>query len=160
MSALKISDSERIKIKKQLCRAVELRDSGQLMVAEQILQNMASKYSDYWPPYLFLGDIYDDLERYQEAEDMFQKVVTIKPNYDLASRTLFHALWDLGKEKEALEEIRRFLSVADWNDKKAKKTIMEDYQDILQELLSHKDYQEHKETVQKLLSTIEKYKQV
>jgi len=152
---LRISESERIKIKKELGRAVELRDLGQLMAAEQILQTIASKYPGYWPPYLFLGDIYDDLERYQEAEDMFQKVVTIKPNYPIASRTLFHALWDLGKEKEALEEIRRFLSVADWNDEKANEIIMEDYQDILQELLSHKDYQEHKETVQKLLLIIE-----
>jgi len=155
-----VSELIRTKIKKDLRRAVELRDSGQLMKAEQILQNIASKYPDYWLPYLFLGDIYDDLERYQEAADMFQKAVTIKPNYAIASRTLFHAQWDLGKEKEALEEIRRFLSVADWNDEKTKDIIMEDYQDILQELFSHKDYQEHKETVQKLLSTIEKYKQV
>ena len=155
---MKISESERIKIKTELCRAVELRDSGQLKIAEQILQRIVSEHPGYWPPYLFLGDIYDDLERYQEATDMFQKVVTIKPNYPLASIRLFHTQFDLSKEKEALEEIKRFLSVADWNDEEAKEIIMEDYQDILRELLSYKDYQEHKETVQELLSIIEKSK--
>jgi len=158
MKALKISESEKIKTKKELCLAVELRDLGQLVVAENILQKIVSKYPNYWPPYFYLGDIYDDLEHYQKAVDMFQKVVTIKPNYPLASIMLFHVLWDSGKEKEALKEISRFLSVADWNNEETKEIIMEDYLEILQELLSLKDYQEHKKMVQKLLLIIEKSK--
>jgi hypothetical protein len=39
---------------------------------------------------------------------LFRKLVRLSPCSETASLGLFHSLWSLGREDEALEEIKRF----------------------------------------------------
>ena len=127
--------------KENLKSAIKLRDSDDLFGAEQTLMEITLRNPNYGPAYLILGGIYMDLEKYEEAENSFRKVIEVKPNYPLGSIMLFHTLNDLKKYKESIDEIKRFLTYADLKYKDTREIIEEDYQEILEELLvseSHK----------------------
>ena len=53
------------------------------------------------------------MESFGEASKLFGHIVRLKPDTELASRGLFHSLWKLGRHNEALEEMKRFLLIAD-----------------------------------------------
>ena len=59
-----------------------------------------------------------------EAICAFRRAVELALKLEAASLGLFHCLWELGRQEEAAEEIRRFMSVSD----------SEDYRKIIQEI--------------------------
>ncbi len=59
-----------------------------------------------------LGGAYFCAEMYQEAEIIFERLVLSDNGKGQYSIALFNTLWKLNRQQEALEEIKRFLSVA------------------------------------------------
>jgi len=62
---------------------------------------------------LMLGGSYFTGGKYSEAEMVFERLVLMAPGEGKFSIALFNTLWNSGRTEEALEEIRRFLSIAD-----------------------------------------------
>ena len=62
---------------------------------------------------LMLGGSYFTGGKYSEAEMVFERLVLMAPGEGKFSIALFNTLWKSGRTEEALEEIRRFLSIAD-----------------------------------------------
>lgn len=62
---------------------------------------------------LMLGGSYFIGGKYSEAEMVFERLILMAPGEEKYSIALFNTLWKSDRTEEALEEIRRFLSVAD-----------------------------------------------
>lgn len=62
---------------------------------------------------LMLGGSYFIGELYSEAEMVFERLILMAPGEGKFSIALFNTLWKSGRTEEALEEIRRFMSIAD-----------------------------------------------
>lgn len=89
-------------------RALRLRDDGQLEEASEILLDLAERHPDVAAPAGVLGGIYAQLGRSDDAANCFRRAVEINPRSELANRGLFHALWNLGEESEAIAVIRGY----------------------------------------------------
>jgi tetratricopeptide (TPR) repeat protein len=48
------------------------------------------------------------LNRYEEALPQFEVVLDVEPLHEWASLGLFHSLWQVGRTKEAMKELKRF----------------------------------------------------
>jgi Flp pilus assembly protein TadD len=60
-----------------------------------------------------LANALNTLGEVDEAERLFKQAVSLSPRSEKVSLGLFHCLWGRGKQDEALEEMKRFLSLAD-----------------------------------------------
>lgn len=60
-----------------------------------------------------LGGSFFVTEKYTEAAVIFEQLVLMLPTDGAASIGLHNTLWKLGRNTEAVEEIRRFFEVAD-----------------------------------------------
>ena len=80
---------------------------------------------------LMLGGSYFSIEKYSEAEMAFERLILIDPCNGRYSIALFNILWKLGRQEEALEEIKRFLENA---DSVTEKETIDQYMKITQNL--------------------------
>jgi tetratricopeptide (TPR) repeat protein len=62
---------------------------------------------------IMLGGSYFSMEKYAEAEMVFERLILLEPGVGKFSIGLFNTLWRMDRQEEALEEIKRFLSHAD-----------------------------------------------
>jgi len=63
--------------------------------------------------YSTLGLVCWEIGLLNEAAEAFRRAIRLKPAFEAASLGLFQCLWRLDKRDEALEEAKRFLSIAD-----------------------------------------------
>jgi tetratricopeptide (TPR) repeat protein len=77
------------------------------------LERLVEEEPGLLPAWLVLGGLYSDVRRFSDAAAAFRRFLSTSPKSELASLGLFHALWDLGREEEAVAEMHRFLEVAD-----------------------------------------------
>ena len=68
---------------------------------------------------------------FKEARIVFERLVSIEPGTGQYSIALFNALWRLQETEDALEEMRRFIAVA---DKVAENETLEQYVSILKSI--------------------------
>lgn len=103
---------ERAKIEPEFNRALEIWRNGDGQMAVQILERLDSEYPSR--PFILgmLGAIYRSLGDHGRSLGYFQQAASLSPQSELASLGLFHSLWEAGRQEEALDEMRRFLSVA------------------------------------------------
>jgi tetratricopeptide (TPR) repeat protein len=80
-----------------------------------------------------LGGAYFVENNLKEASIVFERLVSIEPGSGQYSIALFNALWQQQNTEEALEEIRRFISVA---GKESEKDTIEQYMSILKSIES------------------------
>ncbi|MDH5612796.1 MAG: hypothetical protein OEY66_10120 [Gammaproteobacteria bacterium] len=62
---------------------------------------------------IILGGSYFSMEKYAEAEMVFERLILLEPGVGKFSIGLFNTLWRMNRQEEALEEIKRFFSHAD-----------------------------------------------
>ena len=60
-----------------------------------------------------LGGEYFNTNKLSEAEMIFEQLVLLSPGKGQCSIALFNTIWKLGRHEEALEEIKRFMAIAD-----------------------------------------------
>lgn len=81
---------------------------------------------------LILGGLYFTDKKYTEAKIVFEKLISIEQSNGNFSIALFNALWKLGQVDEAMEEIRRFILVA---DKTQEKAVIQQYAEFTDSLV-------------------------
>jgi len=95
-------------------QALDLWHGGDPETAVDQLERLAEQYPNQVAIHGVLGGIYHyELDRAAEALPHCQKAVDLAPRSEPASIDLFHALYALGKHREAWAEMRRFVSIAD-----------------------------------------------
>ncbi|MDH5446958.1 MAG: tetratricopeptide repeat protein [Gammaproteobacteria bacterium] len=114
-----------------LNRARELTEAGQLDGARQCLLEVLKENPDNQAALIALGGIYFTQQQYNEAEMVFVRLILKHPGKGEYSIALFNTLWKMDRHAEALEEIKRFLEMA---DKEAEKTTVEQYMNIIKKL--------------------------
>ena len=63
-----------------------------------------------------LGSLYWDSENLKDSIIAFRKATEIKLDSKKASLGLFHTLWESDKLEEAIDEMQRFMQVAQCDD--------------------------------------------
>jgi len=89
-------------------KATRLRDAGKLSEAAAVLVSLADRYPEDAPVHGMLGHVYDGLGKTREAAASFRRATDLAPRSELASISLFHALYELGDLDAAFAEMRRF----------------------------------------------------
>ena len=91
--------------------ALKLRDKSEYNKAIRLLKDLLKENPDAPEIYGVLGGIYFNIDKYNEAFHYMKKTTILSPKSELASLGVFHSLWELGKKKEALEEMDRILEL-------------------------------------------------
>lgn len=122
-----------IDIEKILNNARSLAEEGKKEEAQMCLLAVLKEEPDNIAALLMLGGAYFVDRNLKEASIVFERLVSIEPGSGQYSIALFNALWQQQKTEEALEEIRRFISVA---NKESEKDTVEQYMSILKSIES------------------------
>lgn len=124
METIKNNDN----FKRLFNKAIELRDSSQYKEALDLLNNLLIDGIHKSAIYGMMGSIFYDLNQYENSVRCYQNVLRINPESELASLGLFHSLFNLGKYKEAFNELDRYLNINE--PKHYRITIQELYEQI------------------------------
>ena len=116
-------------VEKILNNARSLAEAGKKEESQMCLLAVLKEEPDNIAALLMLGGAYFVDNNLKEAKVVFERLVSIEPGSGQYSIALFNALWRLQQTDEALEEIRRFISVA---DKQTEKETIEQYMSILE----------------------------
>jgi predicted Zn-dependent protease len=116
-------------VEKILNNARSLAEAGKKEESQMCLLAVLKEEPDNIAALLMLGGSYFVDNNLKEAKVVFERLVSIEPGSGQFSIALFNALWRLQQTDEALEEIRRFISVA---DKQTEKETIEQYMSILE----------------------------
>lgn len=100
-------------IEQSLNQARSLSESGESDAARMILLEVLQQEKSNQTALLMLGGSYFYAEKFLEAEMVFERLVLMEPGNGKFSIALFNTLWKQSRTDEAVEEIRRFLAVAD-----------------------------------------------
>ena len=111
-----------------LKNARTLAEQGKKEEAQMCLLSVLKEQPDNIAALLMLGGAYFVDNNYKEAKIIFERLVSLEPAAGQYSIALFNTLIRLHEADEALEEIRRFMSVA---DKHAEKEVIDEYLAIL-----------------------------
>lgn len=122
-----------IDIEKILNNARSLTEEGKKEEAQMCLLAVLKEEPDNIAALLMLGGAYFVDRNLKEASIVFERLVSIEPGSGQYSIALFNALWQQQKTEEGLEEIRRFISVA---NKESEKDTVEQYMSILKSIES------------------------
>ena len=120
-------------IEKILNNARSLAEAGKKEESQMCLLAILKEEPDNIAALLMLGGAYFVDNNLKEAKVVFEHLVSLEPGSGQYSIALFNALWRLQQTDEALEEIRRFISVA---DKETEKETIEQYMSILENIES------------------------
>ena len=104
--------------------------TGKTDKARMLLLALLKQEPNNMAALLMLGGSYFNSEKFQEAEMVFERLVLMEPGRGEFSIALFNTLWKQERTEEALEEIKRFVSVA---DKQKEKAIINQYATIIKE---------------------------
>jgi len=96
-----------------LTKARTLLEAGNGDDARMLLLELLRRDKNNQAALMMLGGSYFSAAKLQEAEMVFERLVIMEPGNGKFSVALFNTLWKQGRQDEAAEEIRRFMSAAD-----------------------------------------------
>lgn len=100
-----------------LQEAIDLKNQEDYQGAVRALSAIVGEYPKCAPAHGLMGSIYLlKLNKPRKAVDCFEKTIQLSPKSEMASLGLFHSLWKLDRQIEALEEMKRFQQVAHSKD--------------------------------------------
>jgi predicted Zn-dependent protease len=108
--------------------ALKLKKKRRLASARKVLLELSRKDRKSIAILLVLGGVCWDMGLLNEAVRTFKRATRLAPTLEIASLGVFHSLWELGEEAQALKEIHRFMTVSDSRD----------YREIIREI--HRKY--------------------
>jgi len=100
-------------IEESLQKAKQFISAEQLDEARMCLLEILKEEPTNKTALIMLGGSYYSMEKFAEAEMVFERLILLEPDIGQFSIGLFNALWRMNRQEEALEEIKRFLSNAD-----------------------------------------------
>lgn len=117
-----------MEIENILNNARSLTEQGKTEEAQMCLLAVLKEQPDNIAALLMLGGAYFVDNNFKEAKIVFERLVDLEPGVGKYSIAFFNTLIRLHEVDEAMEEIRRFMSVA---DKHAEKEIIDQYLSII-----------------------------
>ena len=103
----------RAALEEEFAEATKLHDAGHLERAREVLLDLANRSPQSVRIHAALGHVCWDMQRLDEAVVAFRHATGLSPRLEGVSLGLFNCLWELGRREEAMEELKRFQSVAD-----------------------------------------------
>ena len=100
-------------IEQTLRQARAFADTGNHDDARGLLLEALKEDSNNQAALLMLGGEYFSSAKYSEAEMVFERLILQSPGKGQFSIALFNTLWKMERREEALEEIKRFMAIAD-----------------------------------------------
>ena len=100
-------------IEQTLRQARAFADTGHHDDARGLLLEILTEDADNQAALLMLGGEYFSTAKYPEAEMVFERLILTSPEKGQFSIALFNTLWKMDRHEEALEEIKRFMAIAD-----------------------------------------------
>ena len=100
-------------IEETIQKAKQFVDTNQHDEARMCLLEVLKEEATNKAALIMLGGSYFSMEKYAEAEMVFERLILLEPGIGQFSIGLFNPLWRMNRQEEALEEIKRFLSHAD-----------------------------------------------
>ena len=114
-----------------LIKARDLAEQGNREESRMCLLKVLKEQPDNVAALLMLGGAYFVDKNYREARIVFEKLVSLKPGVGQYSVALFNTLINLQLVDDALEEVKRFMAVA---DKAAEKETIEQYLSVIEQI--------------------------
>lgn len=105
--------------------ANRLRKQGDPNGAIRVLRALVAEFPDKAAAYLVIGDILWDEGRLPAASVAFRAATRRFPKLEIASRGLFHTLWEQSRTDAAFREMKRFQSIS----------FSQTYKEIIDEIL-------------------------
>ncbi len=96
--------------------ALRLRDEGRLHEALNLIEQLIVEHPGKYKLLLIAAEIHWDLGTLDGAVNLCQLAIGLRPESEWASLGLFHSLWKMGKKDEALNEMKRFVSISHSED--------------------------------------------
>ena len=103
-------------IEQTLRQARAFADTGNSDDARSLLLEVLTEDADNQAALLMLGGEYFKSAKYSEAEMVFERLILQLPGKGQFSIALFNTLWKMDRHEEALEEIKRFMAIADQDE--------------------------------------------
>lgn len=94
-------------------KALSLRSEGSHAEASIVLAELLSMDAANEDALFLYGASLFSLSKYGEAAPVFRKILAAHPQNEPSSLGLFHSLWKLGARREAFQEMKRFMTIAD-----------------------------------------------
>lgn len=110
--------------KQKWAEAQRLLNKGDFESELRVRKELAGMQGDRAIVWATLAESYAANGEKESAEKEYRKAVDMAPECELVSLCLFHFLWDHDRRVEALDEIKRFMSVSH----------SEDYVEIIREI--------------------------
>ncbi len=102
-----------------LHNARSLTEAGQHDDARLCLLKFLEQEPDNATALMMLGGAYFQMQKFAEAEMVFERLVLMEPGRGEYSIALFNTLWKMERHEEGLEEIKRFMTCADQTRERA-----------------------------------------
>lgn len=99
--------------KQQFEAALRLRQKGKRQQALRMLLPLQVDYPNSGPLHGMIGTIFFELKSYSHAAAAFRRTTELSTKSSVASLGLFHSLWELNQQEEAISELKRFMRVAE-----------------------------------------------
>jgi predicted Zn-dependent protease len=112
-------------------RAIDLKSAGQLTEAATVMEGMAGRFPENPTLLGTLGGVYFLMGEDALAAEYAAACSRLVPHKEAPSLILYHALRRLGREREAIRELLRFIAIDPQQS---------DYAEILEEMLTHEYY--------------------
>jgi tetratricopeptide (TPR) repeat protein len=95
----------------KLNHAIDVAKAGDLAQAVEIMSNLVGEFTEAASGHGYLAWFLLELGRQEEAIEHSLRAIALAPNSEKASLIHFHVLWKHGKHIEALDEMKRFLTI-------------------------------------------------
>jgi predicted Zn-dependent protease len=82
-------------IKPQFDEALRLKEAGNFAEAAEIFLRLARQHPDVAAVHGMLGHVQQEMGKIRDAADSYRRAVNVSPGSELASISLFHALYKL-----------------------------------------------------------------
>lgn len=91
--------------------AIDLAEAGDIAQAVQLLSDLVVEFGEAASARGYLGWFLLQLGRQEEAIEQSRRAIRLAPGSEKASLIHFQVLWQSGKYIEALDEMKRFLTI-------------------------------------------------
>ena len=101
---MRLPEREKDLLKKALAHKAQ----GDYESALAVLKPIASRHPNIAGVLGLIGLLCNQLGRFEGAERYLSQAVSINPKSELANRSLFHAIWEQGRQAEAIRVLQTY----------------------------------------------------